>query len=462
MFVCLEGLARNGHDFAAAAVSRGAVALLCRRWIDGVPGATQVRVEDPREAMARLSAAFYHRPSHELTLAGVTGTNGKTTVTHLVAAIAGEAGLKAEVLGTLGTGSAGAYRPTGFTTPESPDLQRLFREMAGRGTEWVAMEVSSHALAQKRAFASDFAAVIFTNLTRDHLDYHHDMESYFRAKALLFTREGRGSDTDAVAVMNVEDPAGRRLATLADGRVATYGFGGGADYRARRIHAGGEGTRYELVTPRGRAAVRLPLLGRFNVLNALAAQAAAMELGIPLGTAARGVERVGRVRGRMEAVRGDQPFLVLVDYAHTPDALERAMEASRELARGRLTVVFGCGGDRDPGKRPLMGRLAAERADRVVVTSDNPRSEDPEAILDAVLAGASGGDAEVVREPDRARAIRLALAGARRGDVVLVAGKGHETVQIVGEVKRPFDDRETAVSILTELGFHVDDIQRDL
>jgi len=456
LFVCLDGLARNGHDFAAAAVNQGAVALVVRIPVEGVD-ATQVVVDDPREAMARLAAAFHGHPSRRLTLVGVTGTNGKTTVTHLLHSICEAADKKAEILGTLGSLSEGRYRPTGFTTPEAPELQRLLGEAANRGVEWVAMEVSSHALAQKRSFGTRFAAVLFTNLTRDHLDYHGDMDGYFRAKSLLFTNRGRGEDASPVAVINAEDPSGRSLAALADGRVATYGFGGGVDYRATRVRAGSEGTFYRLVTPRGRAEVELPLLGRFNVLNALAAQAVALELGLPMSAAVDGVAQVGRVRGRMESVRGNQPFLVLVDFAHTPDALTHALTDARKLVPGRVSVVFGCGGDRDRGKRVEMGRVGAELADRLVVTDDNPRSEDPEVIAAEILRGAGEGTAEVEREPDRARAIRLALEGAGNGDLVLIAGKGHEAVQIVGEEKRPFDDRETAARILTELGFHVED-----
>lgn len=457
LFVCLEGLARNGHDFAAAAVANGAAALLVGRPVPEAGTVPQVVVEDAREAMARLAAAFYGHPSRSLCVVGVTGTNGKTTVTHLIEGVAEQAGRRAELLGTLGSRGQGGYRSTGFTTPEAPVLQRLFREAVDRGTEWLAMEVSSHALAQKRTFATDFKAVVFTNLTQDHLDYHGDMEGYYQAKALLFRRDTRGSDEDAVAVLNLEDPAGRRLAGTADGRLVTYGFSGGADYRARRLRTGNEGTRYQLVTPSGRRDVRLRLLGRFNVLNALAAQAAAMELGLGLDDVVAGVEALRRIPGRMEPVPGSQPFRVIVDFAHTPDALGQALRAVREFTSGELTVVFGCGGDRDPGKRPRMGRVAVSLADRVVLTSDNPRSEDPEAILDAVAAGAAGAAVPVLRETDRARAIRLALEAARPGDTVLIAGKGHETVQVIGETKHPFDDRLVARGALKEIGFDVDD-----
>ncbi len=458
LFVCLEGLASDGHDFAAAAVNQGAVALVVQHPVEAA--ATQVLVRDPREAMARLAAAFHGNPSRALRLVGVTGTNGKTTVTHILRGLAEEAGEAAEVMGTLGSSSAGTYRPTGFTTPEAPELQRSLREAVDRGVRWIAMEVSSHALAQKRVFGTDFAAVIFTNLTRDHLDYHGDMRAYLEAKALLFDRAGRGSEGEAVAVINFEDAAGRELARRATGKVVGYGFAEDAQYRALDVRSGPGGTLYALATPQDRHEVRLPLLGRFNILNALAAQAAGIEAGLPVEAAVAGVRRVPSVRGRMEAVRGSQPFLVLVDYAHTPDALAHALETTRGLTAGRLTVVFGCGGDRDRGKRPEMGEIAARLADRAVVTSDNPRHEDPQAIIDAILAGARGGPAELWTEPDRAAAIHRALEASESGDAVLIAGKGHENYQIVGDERRPFDDRDIAARILREIGFHVDDPQQ--
>jgi UDP-N-acetylmuramoyl-L-alanyl-D-glutamate--2,6-diaminopimelate ligase len=457
LFVCLEGLARNGHDFAAAAVAQGAAALVVRHFLPEVSETTQVVVPDPREAMARLAAAFFSHPSRDLDVIGVTGTNGKTTVTHLVQAVGREAGRKTSVVGTLGSTVGGDYRETGFTTPEAPELQKLLRQAADADTEWVALEVSSHALAQKRSFATDFRAVVFTNLTRDHLDYHQDMQRYFETKARLFTPEGRGSDRGALAVINLEDRAGRALAEMTAGARVTYGFGKGVDYRARHVRLDARKTRYELVTPVGRSEVRLRLLGRFNVLNALAAQAVSVELGAPLEAAARGVSALTRVPGRMESVSGTQPFLVLVDYSHTPDALEHALRSARRVTRNRLLVVFGCGGDRDPGKREEMGRVSARLADRVVVTSDNPRHEDPESIIESVVAGTRDGSALVHREVDRARAIRFALECATEGDTVLVAGKGHEPYQIVGDRRLPFDDRRVAAATLREIGFDADD-----
>ena len=456
LFVCLEGLARNGHDFAATAVAMGAVALVVRYPLPEVD-ATQVVVPDTREAMALLAAAFNSYPARTLTVVGVTGTNGKTTVTHLIQAVVETAGHRIDVLGTLGSKIGDQYQSTGFTTPEAPRLQELLRQAADRGTEWMAMEVSSHALAQKRTYATDFAAVVFTNLSRDHLDYHRTMEEYFEAKKGLFTREGRGSKQEPVAVINLEDPAGVRLAGLKSERTTTYGFSGDADYCARNLRTDSRGSRYELVTPGGSAKVDLDLLGRFNVLNAVAAQATAIELGVPLETAARGVKTVTRVPGRMEPVTGSQAFLVLVDFAHSPDALSQALKAAREMTSNKLAVVFGCGGERDPGKRPEMGKVAVGGADRVVVTSDNPRGENPEAIINDILAGTRESRVPVQSEVDRSRAIRLALEEADSGDTVLITGKGHETVQLIRGESVPFDDRSVAKDVLRENGFDVDD-----
>ncbi len=456
LFVCLEGLARNGHDFAVAAVARGAVALVVTRLLADLSQVPQVVVPDTREAMAQLAAAFFSHPARSMNVVGVTGTNGKTTVTHLIHAVVKESGNSVEIMGTMGTRVGETYASTGFTTPESTDLQRLLRESVDRGTSWVAMEVSSHALTQKRTFATDFSAVVFTNLTEDHLDYHGDMNRYLAAKEMLFDPESRGTEGDVVAVINTDDPAGEQIAGRTHDRVVTYGMGGGADYRARHLRTQNRGTHYELVTPQGSTGVELPLLGGFNVGNALAAQATAMELGLSLEIVTRGVEAVASIPGRMEVVRGNHPFLVVVDFAHTPDALDQALRAARAFTTGKLTVVFGCGGDRDREKRPRMGVVAGELADRVVVTSDNPRHEDPSAIIDEILAGMPGG-AGVLREEDRAQAIRGALRRAREGDTILLVGKGHETVQMIGDQRIPFDDRRVAAEVLREIGFDVDD-----
>lgn len=447
LFVCLEGLASDGHDFAAAAVRAGAAAVLLRR-PDALRGdVPMLVVPDTRDALARISAAFHGHPARRLTVIGVTGTNGKTTTTQILGAIGAAAGKESAVFGTLGNRTGGTWQPTRFTTPEAPEVQRLLREAADRGVTWVAMEVSSHALAQKRVHALDFAAAVFTNLTRDHLDFHPDLEAYFEAKALLFDPEARAAERIPVAIIGIDDAHGRELARRFGPSAVTYGFHADAHYRATDPRTTVAGVEFTLRTPRGDAAVRAPLVGDFNILNLAAAVAVAVELGVPLDAAVRGAASVPGVPGRMEKVPGDRPFLVLVDYAHTPDGLERALRAARGFTAGRLWVVFGCGGDRDRGKRPEMGMVASTLADHVIVTSDNPRTEDPAIILDEILAGVPSG-APVERELDRARAIASAVERAEAGDTVLIAGKGHETVQIVGREERPFDDRQVAAAAM--------------
>jgi UDP-N-acetylmuramoyl-L-alanyl-D-glutamate--2,6-diaminopimelate ligase len=420
LFACVVGLVSDGHDFAAAAVRSGAAALLVERPLDlDVP---QVRVVDVRAALGPLSDAFYDHPSAAMRVVGVTGTNGKTTTVTLLAGIFAAHGWAATSLGTL----SGVR-----TTAEAPELQGRLADLRRSGLDAVAMEVSSHALDQRRVDGVRFAAGVLTNVTQDHLDYHHTMEAYFAAKARLF-EPGRVE----VAVVNVDDPYGRRLLEQVGDSVPTDTFSL-AD--ARDLSVTDAGSRFVW---RG-APVELALRGRFNVANALAAATAAGALGIPTDTVAAGLASTTNVRGRFETVDAGQPFTVLVDYAHTPDGLAEALAAARELGTGRVIVVFGAGGDRDPTKRPLMGQVAAARADLSVVTSDNPRSEDPMAIIDDIRAGAAGAN-PVVAEPDRQHAIADALAAAGPGDVVLIAGKGHETGQDFGGRVEPFDDAAEA------------------
>ena len=426
LFCCVPGLVRDGHDYAAAAVASGATALLCQRRLP--LEATQVLVADVRRQMGRAAAAFHGHPARSLQVCGVTGTNGKTTVTHLVAAVFHAHGWTTGVLGTL----SGAR-----TTPESTELQARLAELRDRGTEAVAMEVSSHALALHRVEGMRFGVAAFTNLSRDHLEFHGSVEAYFQAKARLFE-----PDLTAVGVVNVDDPHGRLLHEAAVIPTRPYSLADATDIDV--------GLGHSTFTWAG-VRVRLLLGGRFNVSNALAAATAARELGIPSGTIADGLAAAPPVPGRFDPVDAGQPFAVLVDYAHTPDALDRVLQEARARATGRVAVVFGCGGDRDPGKRPEMGTVATRLADRVVITSDNPRTEDPLEIIEAVRAGATGSG-EVVVEPDRRAAIRLILAGARRGDVVVIAGKGHETEQVLGDRTIPFDDRTVAREELAELG----------
>jgi UDP-N-acetylmuramoyl-L-alanyl-D-glutamate--2,6-diaminopimelate ligase len=448
LFFCVRGARVDGHELAGAAVAAGAVALVVDHVLPlAVP---QVVVPDVRRAMGPLSAAFWGYPSHDLVVVGVTGTSGKTTVTHLLCPVLEASGrAPCAIIGTL----SGAR-----TTPEATDLQGMLAAQrnrgsgagvgrgvgAGRGA--VAMEVSSHGLALHRVDGTRFAVAVFTNLSQDHLDFHHTMDDYFAAKAALFTPEF----TDRAVVCS-DDPWGRELLARlrAAGSAVTATACSLADAEELTLSPAGASFRW-----RGEP-VELALAGRFNVTNAVAAGAAAEALGIEPGVVARGLSAATPVPGRFEAIDGGQRFTVIVDYAHKPDALDQALRAARELvAEGRrLVVVFGCGGDRDVAKRPLMGEVATRLADDVILTSDNPRSEDPRAIIDDIRGGIRAGAAATVAvEPDRRRAIGSAVTEARPGDVVVIAGKGHETTQTIGDTVRPFDDREVARATLAALG----------
>ncbi len=427
LFLCVPGATADGHDHAAAAVAAGAVALVVERPLPlDVP---QAIVASVREAMGPIADRFYGEPSAALRILGVTGTNGKTTTAFLQHAILTAAGHATGLLGTIERRIGGRVEAAVRTTPEAIDLHRDLRAMVDAGDTACAMEVSSHALDQHRVGGVRLAAAAFTNLSRDHLDYHADMESYFQAKARLF--DGR-----CPAAANADDAYGRRLpADLRFGIDAAD-----ADVRAEDVRLEAGGTRFALRTPWGDADVATRLVGRFNVENALAAASTAGLAGVAVDTIAEGLGRLPGVPGRLEVVAA-APFAVIVDYAHTPDALANVLAAVRALAEGRVIVVFGCGGDRDRGKRPEMARAASAAADRVIITSDNPRSEDPAAIIAETLAGAG---ANAIAEADRREAIRRAIADATPGDVVLIAGKGHEQGQDVGGVVRPFDDRAVA------------------
>jgi UDP-N-acetylmuramoyl-L-alanyl-D-glutamate--2,6-diaminopimelate ligase len=457
-FACIPGAVTDGHLYAPAAVDAGAVALLVERELD-LPVA-QARVVAVRAALGPAAAAFYGHPSRHLHCLGVTGTNGKTTVTYLLEAIARAAGERVGVIGTVGARIDGSALPLERTTPEADDLQAILARMREDGVRTVAMEVSSHALDQHRVDGTWFAAACFTNLSQDHLDFHGSMEAYFEAKARLFDPARTGA-----AAVNVDDQHGveiARRAREAGLAVMTFALSDArqrapVDVAADDVETGGSGTRFALVVPGTgeRATVESPLLGSFNVSNALAAATTAVAAGLPLEAVVAGLQSPLAIPGRLERVVGppDHPFTVLVDYAHTPDALDCALDAARGLAPGgRVIVVFGSGGDRDRQKRPAMGRAAATGADTVVLTSDNPRSEDPEQIARAVLDGLRDGPANVVVELDRRAAIRDALHAARAGDVVVIAGKGHETGQTIGERTIPFDDRVVAREELGALG----------
>jgi UDP-N-acetylmuramoyl-L-alanyl-D-glutamate--2,6-diaminopimelate ligase len=432
LFFCVPGFTRDGHDFAPDAIERGAAALVVARPLNlGVP---EVQVEDVRAAMAVAAARFYGDPTGRLPVVGVTGTNGKTTTAFLVRSLLEAAGRQTGLLGTVTSVVAGEERPTVRTTPEAIDLQRTFREMLDGRDRACAMEISSHALELRRAEGIHVAAAIFTNLTQDHLDFHPTMEDYFQAKRRLFA-----SRLTDVKIVNVDDPYGRRLADEWPESV-TFGIDNDAQYRATDVRTGFTGSDCTFRTPDGDVAVHVPLPGRFNVANALGAWAAARSLGAPVEVLARALPAAARVPGRFEPVAEGQPFAVLVDYAHTPDSLENVLRAARELADGRVIAVFGAGGDRDRGKRPLMGEIGARLADVCLVTSDNPRSEDPEAIIAEIVAG-TGGATNVSSDPDRRASIHRAVALAEPGDVVVIAGKGHEQGQeFAAGRKEPFDD----------------------
>jgi UDP-N-acetylmuramoyl-L-alanyl-D-glutamate--2,6-diaminopimelate ligase len=441
----VPGLRADGHDFAAAAVAAGAAALIVERPLDlQVP---QLVVADAREAMALAADAFFGFPTRELQVAGVTGTNGKTTTTFLLFSILAAAGRRPGLLGTVESRIGGERRAVVRTTPEAIDLQRTLREMLDAGDRSCAMEASSHGSELKRLVGVRFAVLVFTNFSQDHLDLHGTLEAYFDAKRRLFVE----SDVDGrrpSAAVNVADAHGRRLAeelrALGE-RPLTFGLAEDADVRPDDLELTPAGARFSA----DGIALRTRLRGRFNVENVLGAVAAARLLGIDAGSVAAGVEHLAGVPGRFEAVDEGQPFTVLVDYAHTPEALANVLREGRALASGRLICVFGCGGDRDRSKRPLMGKVASESADVVVVTSDNPRSEDPRAIIEDILAGVTG---EVEVEPDRAAAIAWALERAEEGDVVVIAGKGHEQGQEFRDRMVPFDDREVAREALRRLG----------
>ncbi|MDG0793272.1 UDP-N-acetylmuramoyl-L-alanyl-D-glutamate--2,6-diaminopimelate ligase [Cohnella ginsengisoli] len=449
LFFCLPGHTVDGHDFAPQALERGAAALVVSRELP--LSAPQLVVPDVRRALAVLADSWYGHPSHKLRPIGVTGTNGKTTTTYLIERILSDAGISPGVIGTIEARYAGASYPMSGTTPDILPLQRLLGAMAETGTERAVMEVSSHALEQGRTWGTRFRTAIFTNLTQDHLDYHVTMEAYADAKGLFFSRLGNdygaGPEDRSFAVLNADDPVSAKFAKLTAAEVVTYGIEQEADVSAQNVRISSRGTSFDVETFRGSKSVQLRMVGKFNVYNALASLTAALCEGIGLDAAVASLEAVPGVPGRVEAVDEGQPYAVVVDYAHTPDGLDNVLRAVREIAEGRVICVFGCGGDRDRTKRPIMGKIAAALADVMLVTSDNPRSEDPLAILRDIEAGLKEDAVDPGRyelEPDRGAAIHKAVEMAGPGDVVLIAGKGHETYQIIGDVTHDFDDRLTA------------------
>ncbi len=456
LFVCIPGMVHDGHAYAAQAADSGAVALVTQHLLDvDLP---QLIVKNSRQSMGLIASHFYRYPSRELQLIGITGTNGKSTTAFVLDHLLADAGYRTGVMGTIHMKIGNQVTPAERTTQEALDLQRNLRQMVNEQVAYCVMEASSHALELGRVKGCRFRTAIFTNLTQDHLDYHKTMERYREAKGLLFARLDNVYSADPrltqFAVLNADDDASNRYAEVTAAQIVTYGIDREADVRASDIRFGLKGTQFRLSTFAGEAQVTLKLIGKFNIYNTLAAITAALLEDIPLASIVRSAETVAPVDGRMQTVEAGQSFLTLVDYAHTPDGLENALRSVKEFATGRIICVFGCGGDRDRTKRPIMGAIAAAYSDYVILTSDNPRTEDPDAILREVETGlieAKYPQQQYVLLSDRADAIRHAVAAAREQDVVLIAGKGHETYQIVGDQTIDFDDRIVAAEAIRSL-----------
>ncbi|SPF46484.1 UDP-N-acetylmuramoyl-L-alanyl-D-glutamate--2, 6-diaminopimelate ligase [Candidatus Sulfotelmatobacter kueseliae] len=458
-FVAMRGETSDGNRYIDQAIQAGAVAVITDSSSEKPrQGVAWAVVPHGRRALARVSANFYKRPAERIAITGITGTNGKSTTAFLMEAILTAAARKSALIGTIEYHVAGQIYPAPHTTPEALELARLLNEALGQGATDAVMEVSSHALAQQRVFGVPFDVAVFTNLTRDHLDYHKTMDEYFAAKRVLF--EGCGTDAPRVAVTNLDDDYGAKLVEFSRKRssmVLTYGWERG-DFHAENVDISPRGTRFDVVTPQEKLAVFSPLIGRVNVYNILAAAAAGYARKCDAQAIVRGVEMLTHVPGRFERVDCGQPFTVVVDYAHTDDALRNLTALAREFvsrtgAKGRVLTVFGCGGDRDRAKRPLMGEAAGRGSDFVVLTSDNPRSEDPVAIINDALVGLQKTGVKYTVEADRRKAVAFAIGEARPGDIVLLAGKGHEKVQVTREGARPFDDVEVAREALRAAGF---------
>ena len=453
-FIAMRGESSDGNRFIDQAIAAGAVSVVTDS--DREPaGVAWARVGHGRRVLAGVSANFYGNPASELGITGITGTNGKSTTAFLLESMLRAAGRRGALVGTIEYHIADKVLPAPHTTPEALDLQRLFRETVDSGGTEVVMEVSSHALAQQRTYGIPFDVAVFTNLTRDHLDYHKSMEEYFSAKRILFA--GDGTAAPRLAVVNGDDPYGSELAEFCRSRsqVVTYGWSKG-DFHAGKVEISARGTRFDLMAGSESIAVASPLIGRVNVYNILAASAAAAARACALESIASGVAALTRVPGRFERVDCGQPFTVVVDYAHTDDALRNLTMLAREFVKqnsGRVITVFGCGGDRDRSKRPLMGEAAGRGSDFVVLTSDNPRSEGPLAIMNDAVIGLQRSGAKFKTEPERRAAIQLGIEEARAGDIVLIAGKGHEQMQILRSGTVPFDDRQVATEVLKQLGY---------
>jgi UDP-N-acetylmuramoyl-L-alanyl-D-glutamate--2,6-diaminopimelate ligase len=453
LFVAISGVSTDGTLFAKEAVAKGAIAVFSEAPApaDWPVGAVWVQVAEARKALAATAANFFGRPANALKLVGVTGTNGKTTTTSLIDSILRASGAKTGLFGTISYHTPAGEYPAPNTTPESVDLQQFLGEIRDAGGTYATMEASSHALALDRLWGCHFAAAVFTNLTRDHLDFHQSFENYFAAKRQLF--DGTGAGAPDVAVVNTDDEWGKELVGLAK-KTLTYGLQNGSDLKAKKFALSFSGLNFTAQTPAGAIQVESPLVGKINVYNILAAIGAGIGLGIPNDLIEAGIRNLHAVSGRFERVDAGQPFLVVVDYAHTDDALQNLIRTARELiTKGRIITVFGCGGSRDRTKRPIMGETSGRLSDLTILTSDNPRQEDPLKIISDVVVGMQKSAGKYLIEPERAKAISLAIEEARAGDIVLLAGKGHEDYQIFADRTIHLDDREEARRALNERGY---------
>ncbi len=461
LFVAVRGLVTDGHQYISAAISQGAKAIVVEKKQSLDPRIVQIEVSDSREALAHLACALYHHPTKELVLVGVTGTNGKTTSTYLLESVFKEGSFKPGVIGTVNYRYLGKEFPASHTTPESTEFQALLREMKTKGVSHVAMEVSSHALKLRRVDGSHFDIALFTNLTQDHLDFHGDFKDYFESKERLFTEIlPKSEKKQTTSVINLDDPYGQKLYQELKKRPSPLkdecqskilGFSlqnTKAEIRVEKFQFDLKGLKAQLQTPKGRIAIESLLLGEHNLSNILGVVGCSLALEIPIETIQKGIWNLKNVPGRLERVDVGQPFLVLVDYAHTDDALKNVGQALQKLKKHRLLTVFGCGGDRDRKKRPLMAKAAQRFSDFVIVTSDNPRTEEPNAIIEEILGGFDGKKEGVFVEVDRKKAIYKAISMAKPKDIILIAGKGHEDYQIIGKTKIHFDDREVATEAL--------------
>ncbi|TYP54947.1 UDP-N-acetylmuramoyl-L-alanyl-D-glutamate--2,6-diaminopimelate ligase [Thermosediminibacter litoriperuensis] len=444
LFIAIQGFKLDGHDYIREAVSNGAVAVIGEKEVDLSEDVLYIKVKNSRKALSEVSSLFFGKPAERLNVIGVTGTNGKTTTTYLIKAILDEAGYSTGVVGTIGIRIKDRLLPAERTTPESLELNQIFSEMLKEGVEYVAMEVSSHSLKLHRVDHIKFEVGVFTNLTQDHLDFHASFEDYYASKKKLF-------DLSRKAVINVDDESGERLCRELNIPVLTYAVEKNADVRAENVAISSDGVSYDVCAGGKRRKIVYRVPGRFSVYNSLAAISACLFLGIDLDTMTKALEKVRGVPGRFEPVDEGQNFTVIVDYAHTPDGLENVLNAIKTFARGRIITVFGAGGDRDRGKRPLMGRVVSEHSDYFIITSDNPRTEDPQAIIDDIEKGIME-KSKYEKVTDRREAIKRAIEMASGGDVILIAGKGHEDYQIIGDKILPFDDREVVREFLRQKG----------